>query len=845
VATKVRPRRQRSIRALLALIFIVPLASLLGLWGFAASVTASNAIQEHNSNNENQTFGGSAQNLLTQLAQERLLSYEWLSSGGQGPGEAPLLNQQRATDVAATNLQKGLERDMSRLAPAALPELRNLSAQLASLNGIRASVDVRHITELTAFSDYNAVVDAAFYLYGALVVVNNTPLYLQAAASIEAGRSVELASREATLISGAIYAHGLMTKAERTVFAQTAASRQLLMTDALRQLNVTCGSGFRRAQASAAYRSFMGLENQITASIGNQGPLPISPLAFAAAALPLFKQYQTAEAQDRMELSNFYTQIGNQLLEKVALAGGVGLVAVALSLFLMLRFGRRITRDLTGLQHAALDLALNRLPHVISRLSQGEDVDVAAEAAPIAGGRIAETARVADAFSSVQRTAVEAAVGQARLRRGVSRVFRNLAWRSQSLLHRQLTLLDAMERRQAEPEMLDELFQLDHLTTRMRRHAEGLIILSGAVPGRGWREPVPVMDVLRGAIAEVEEYKRVTVLSDSRDEIVGTAVADLIHLLAELIENATTFSPPSTEVTVRAERVANGFVAEIEDRGIGIDTEQLATFNERLANPPEFDLADSNQLGLFVVARLSSKHHITVTLRRSPYGGTTAIVLLPSSTVVLRGKQDTKAFDVFRIRTAGTGGHLAAPPASPSPGAPWGASPAIASAAVAPGANGQVPDGVAPAGGLNLSPKESPALAVGRLAPASSDPSAGRHEAPWERAALGSPWEPNSAAPARDGAHGGFVPALGTAPPPLPRRHRRASLAPQLRNDGLAAEAQLDSQESPSPEATRALVESLQNGLDLGMTTSTSGGDSRPAAGITGSASSGEDTEDL
>ncbi|HSR86596.1 MAG TPA: nitrate- and nitrite sensing domain-containing protein, partial [Streptosporangiaceae bacterium] len=546
--TESRRRRPRSIRALLTPIFIVPLASLLGLWGFAASVTVSNAVQAHNSNNENRSFGGSAQTEFTQLAQERLLAYEWLSSGGRLPGQAQLLAQQRATDVAASALKKGLYAHPSQIVSAAWPALRNFNKQLARLagsDGIRERVDSMHVSALTAFSDYNTIIDAAFYLYGALVEVNNTSLYMQALASVQAGRAVEMASREASLVTGALVSGGQMSKAERTLFAQTVASRQLLMTDALRQLNASCGSGFRRAEASAAYRSFTVIENRIVGSIGSKGPAPIDGAAFAAAAVPLFNEYQAAEGQDRSALSSFGTQVGDQLLEKVALAGGAGLLAVALSVFLMLRFGRRISRELTGLQHAALDLAEDRLPRVVSRLSQGEDVDVAAEAAPITGGRIAETARVAEAFSSVQRTAVEAAVGQAKLRRGVSQVFRNLAWRSQSLLHRQLTLLDAMERRQTEPEPLDELFQLDHLTTRMRRHAEGLIILSGAAPGRGWREPVPVIDVVRGAIAEVEDYKRVTVLCDSHDGIVGTAVADVIHLLAGLIENATTFSAAS------------------------------------------------------------------------------------------------------------------------------------------------------------------------------------------------------------------------------------------------------------------------------------------------------------
>ena len=185
----------------------------------------------------------------------------------------------------------------------------------------------------------------------------------------------------------------------------------------------------------------------------------------------------------------------------------------------------------------------------------------------------------------MQRTAVEAAVGQANLRKGVNQVFLNLSLRNQSLLHRQLAMLDAMERATRDPAALDDLFRLDHLTTRMRRHAEGLIILSGATPGRGWRDPVPVIDVLRAAIAEVEDYVRVDVASESRDAVVGAAVNDVIHLLAELVENATAFSPPNTRVEIRADAVGDGLAIEIEDRGLGLSAEELAEINAAPGQP--------------------------------------------------------------------------------------------------------------------------------------------------------------------------------------------------------------------------------------------------------------------
>ncbi len=241
---------------------------------------------------------------------------------------------------------------------------------------------------------------------------------------------------------------------------------------------------------------------------------------------------------------------------------------------------------------------------------------------------------VAAAFSSVQHTAVEAAVGQAELRAAVNQVFQNLARRNQSLLHRRLAMLDTLERKASDPDALADLFAIDHLTTRMRRHAEGLIILSGAAPGRGWRHPVGILDVLRGAIGEIEDYARVEVVSTAEEGIVGSAVADVIHLLAELIENAAVLSPPNTPVEVDAGPVGQGFVVEIQDRGLGMSPDKLAAVNAQLSREPEFDLTHGDQLGLFVVGTLAHRRGIKVALEPNAYGGLKTVVLLPHSLVV-------------------------------------------------------------------------------------------------------------------------------------------------------------------------------------------------------------------
>ncbi|MFD0787891.1 ATP-binding protein, partial [Micromonospora azadirachtae] len=235
----------------------------------------------------------------------------------------------------------------------------------------------------------------------------------------------------------------------------------------------------------------------------------------------------------------------------------------------------------SGVRTAALELAEQRLPEVVTRLRRGEQVDVGREAPPLEYGDD-EIGQVGRAFNEVQRTAIRAAVDEVSLRRGLNEVFLNIARRSQSLVHRQLALLDRMERGTEDPDELAELFQVDHLATRLRRHAEDLVILAGAAPGRGWRNPVAVVDLVRGAISEVEAYDRVVIVDVQRAGVLGRAVGDVIHLLAELVENATAFSPPATRVSVNGQRVANGYALEVTDRGLGMSDAALAEAKRRL-----------------------------------------------------------------------------------------------------------------------------------------------------------------------------------------------------------------------------------------------------------------------
>ena len=405
-----------------------------------------------------------------------------------------------------------------------------------------------------------------------------------------------------------------------------APTRKLLLRDGIEALDAELRAPYDRLLASAENRSLIELEHEIVESAA----LPANSGAWRSATENLGPAMDALQIS-RLRLIDERASRGvDSVILTFAIVGGAGVLAILAALIWSARLGRSLVRELAELRRAATDLADVRLPALVERLRQGEVTEAEEETWPLADDRATQEVRdLGQAFHSVQRTAVQAAVGQAELRQGLNRIFRNLARRNQSLVHRQLGHLNAMQLKATEPDALDDLFKLDHLTTRMRRQAEGLIILSGAPAGRSWRSPVPMLTVVRGAVAEVEAYRRVDILPFPEANLAGSATADVIHLLSELVENATAFSPPNSQVTVGGEVVGRGFVVEIEDRGLGLSEKDLDALNERLNHPPEFDMADTDRLGLFVVARLALRHGIMVTLRRSSFGGTTAVVLIP------------------------------------------------------------------------------------------------------------------------------------------------------------------------------------------------------------------------
>ncbi|MEI7029905.1 nitrate- and nitrite sensing domain-containing protein [Streptomyces pratensis] len=395
------------------------------------------------------------------------------------------------------------------------------------------------------------------------------------------------------------------------------------------------------------------------------------------------KAMQTIEATLLSDMEAKARELRQASQRDAIINGAVILLVLGVSLVGAFVVARSMIRSLRRLQDTATRVAQDRLPELVKQLSETDPQDVDTSVESVGVHSRDEIGQVAAAFDDVHREAVRLAAEQALLRGNVNAMFTNLSRRSQGLIQRQLSLISELESREADPDQLSSLFKLDHLATRMRRNGENLLVLAGEEPGRRWTRPVPLVDVLRAAASEVEQYERIELSAVPATEVAGRVVNDLVHLLAELLENATSFSSPQTKVKVTGHALPDGRVlVEIHDTGIGLSPEDLAAINERLAQPPTVDVSVSRRMGLFVVGRLSLRHGIRIQLRPSDSGGTTALVMLPVD-VAHGGKQ---------------------PPSKQGPGQPPGA-PAGGLLAGNGAGNGQRPGpGGAEAKGLGAGP---------------------------------------------------------------------------------------------------------------------------------------------
>jgi signal transduction histidine kinase len=777
--------RIRSVRKRILLLALVPLLSLFGLYVFATSITARNAINLARADTLKNATGQPTGTFEGQLQAERLLAMLYLAAPTP-QNQAKLAAIEQVTRHQAAAL-RGALMSGATMNNASAPQARAIDTLLAdvkTLPALQAQVAARTISRPDALARYNGLIaDGDQVLNQTIRQETNATIVAQALAFVRIGRSGDLLGQEAAILLGDM-STGSFAPADRRQFAQLVGARRNLIEVTLPDLDQPYRGYYTRDVSPLASAELTALENKVMRTPPRHLPA-VSPLAWQQAVGAVTAGFSKAGLQSANTITTQASNVAWSTNLQLIVTGGIGLLLVIFSIVVAILTARSLVRELGGLRQSALSLANERLPEVVDRLALGQEVDVSADAPGIPASSD-EIGQVRDAFAAVQQTAVRAAVGQARLRQGMSEVFRNLARRSQSLLHRQLTLLDAMERRARDPQELEDLFRIDHLTTRMRRHAESLIILSGHTPARGWRNPVPLVDVLRAAVAEVEDYTRIRATSATQASLAGPAVGDVIHMLAELAENATMFSPPNTPVVIHGDTVGKGFAIEIEDRGLGMSDEQLVRINDLLQNPPPFDPATSDQLGLFVAGQLAKRHDIKISVRPSPYGGTTAIVLIPQNLVVPEGShaKDPAVLSDGALRTKGR--HAL----------DWARDGED---------DGDPSSAPLPAGTASW---------TGSMIPAMRDPA---DTADLGAVPLGSPVLPEPGVSVSGAGYGTGRGDFGEEAG-LPRRVRQASLAPQLR-DTAAEQAPAQAADdfwTRSPEETRSTVTAIQRGWERG-----------------------------
>ncbi|HZA81772.1 MAG TPA: nitrate- and nitrite sensing domain-containing protein, partial [Actinomycetes bacterium] len=568
------------IRSKLIAILVTPLLALTVLAFLGIGSNVSRGVQADRVDRQT-AFSLNLSQLVHELQRERDLSAGWVASRR---GYSDVTAQRIAVNGALTDLR----RDAATVGPGGegsrFREHVDLALrEVAQLSQERLRIQDGELSVADTLEFYDDVIGQLLAVDGEIAAgTEDRALTRNVSTFVALARLKEAASQERGFVF-AVTSAGKFQPGEFQRFASILGAQDTWRS----QFDATAAPRQREALARALQSSDAGrvddLRAQLLASSNAVGPVGVSPrdwYRYATARIDLLRGVERDLAADVAAASSTARSDAN----RQALLYTIGLTLVLwLTVGLSLLMARVMVGPLRTLTRSANEVADQRLPGLVDRLQQAtdpRDLEVVPEPVPVSTGD--EIGQVSMAFNSVHRVAIQVASEQAALRKSIGDMFLNLARRSQSLIDRQLELIDDLERTEADPDALENLFKLDHLATRMRRNSEDLIVLSGAEPARRWTQPVPLVDVVRAALAEIEDYNRVELLPIDDVGVAGQAVADVVHLLAELIENATSFSPPGTKVQVAGQAVSNGYVLEIEDRGLGMSDEELVEANERL-----------------------------------------------------------------------------------------------------------------------------------------------------------------------------------------------------------------------------------------------------------------------
>ena len=723
---------------LLALIIIPTLAAVI-LGGLRISSGASSAVAFKRTEML-AVLNSNIIRLAQSMEDERDLTAGYIASGhptGTEPLFTALLKQRAATDEAAQQVTG----DANNIGPAySLATRQSLNAVLSRISDLDHLRDAAtppngNIPALPLIQDYtNSIVQLLSFtnLTGTGTndaQLSNDVITLTALARAENQASEQRGTLYAALIARQFPPQGLSVL--QSAQAQQAAAEQDFESSAPlaeQQLFQNTVSGTAVDQAA--------FEEQVATSTSVNGGVSIG--AVPAGVNPASQWYNNMTfTVDKMRTveSNLVNNIvtRSRALQASATRSAVIISVITLVLLILVLLittfvARSMIRPLRRLREDALDIAGTRLPDMVRRLSETEGTDESVEIEPIAVSSTDEIGEVARAFDQVHREAVRLAADEAMLRGNLNAMFVNLSRRSQSLIERQISLIDSLEQGEQDSGRLSSLFRLDHLATRMRRNSENLLVLAGHEASRRWSQPVPLVDVLRAAISEIEQYERVVLNVQPGITVVGQAVNDVVHLVAELVENATTFSPEDTQVFVSGQPLTSGGVLlDITDGGVGISDQEMGHANWRLDNPPVVDVGVSRRMGLFVVGRLAARHGVRVRLRHASNGGLTALVWLPDTVAAQEGAP-LGLLRRFEVEDYGPTPSLSAPPAGGG------------------GGGGALPSrpGLSPAGGAAA--QAAAAARIPRFSPSGPSGSRSRGPAPGR-----SPWARAAAARQRPG----------------------------------------------------------------------------------------------
>ncbi|WP_249044341.1 nitrate- and nitrite sensing domain-containing protein, partial [Crossiella equi] len=590
---------------------------------------------------------GSVATLVHQLQRERDLTVRYVASENDDQ-QLTVLDRQRKRVVDATEtLRAQLNEVGPSLDDATRTQYTTVVQQLERLNQLRRVAQSTAYPEAEVLRNYTESIKTLLEL-GEMTStqVDQPDLIRLQLAVVALGRAKEQVSRKRAILLDILQQKNIEQSQVRAVLAADAE------LEAAR-------NDFRKSATPEQRRQYDDTVTGLIVDVGNSTQDAVLQLANnpnVNSNAGLFNDQ--ALLPDRWDTAatltiNLTQRVENTLIEQLkadtaAAASAVRasattrsilvLAALALAVFLAMLVAYSLLRPLRTLRRTALEVADTRLPEAVQRILAAPDPTEAAKTAiePVPVHTREEVGQVARSFDRVHGEAVRLAAEQALLRDNVNAMFVNLSRRSQALVERQLSLIDRLEQDEQDPDQLSSLFELDHLATRMRRNSENLLVLAGTDLTRRLTRPVPVAEVVGAAVSEVEQYARVQVTAVPDVAVMGRAVNDVVHLVAELLDNATAFSDPNTKVTVRTARTRKGELAiEISDRGVGMPEQEINDYNTRLAEPPEVDVAVSRRMGLFVVGRLAQRHDIRVRLRNNEdiEGGTTALVVVPAELV--------------------------------------------------------------------------------------------------------------------------------------------------------------------------------------------------------------------